>query len=202
MPGPGARAMRPAAVALLCAALLPAPAAAASRFVQLLAPDLLRLQVGGGQGMISGGLGYRFWDNRVQAEGLYGYAPTSIVGTELHALSQKTTLAPAIFRPRKDWRLAPILGYSANVAVGENYFLVLPDRYQDYYWPSALRFWIFAGMRSETLVRDRGFLRSVSGIVEVGAHDVYLQAWYGNARVEAGDILSLSLALQLRFRAG
>jgi hypothetical protein len=188
--------------ALLLAALLPAPGLAESRFVQLIAPDLARLQVGGGQGMISGGFGYRFWGNRVQAEALYGYAPTSMVGTELHALSQKTSLAPFIFRPAKDVRLAPLLGYSANVAIGENYFLVLPDRYQDYYWPSALRFWIFTGLRAEAISPWRGPVRSVSGIAEVGAHDIYLQAWHGNEMMEAADVFSLSLALQLRFRAG
>lgn len=195
-------AARRAAAALLLAALLPAPGRAASRFVQLLAPDLARLQVGGGQGMISGGFGYRFWGNRLQAEGLYGYAPTSLVGTELHALSQKTSLAPMIFRPAQALRLAPLLGYSANVAIGENYFLILPPRYQDYYWPSALRFWIFTGLRAEFVPPRRGPVRSVSGIAEVGAHDVYLQAWYGNEMMKASDVLSLSLALQLRFRAG
>lgn len=195
-------AARRCAAALLLAALLPAPGHAASRFLQLLAPDLARLQVGGGQGMLSGGFGYRFWGNRLQAEALYGYAPTSLVGTELHALSQKTSIAPIIFRPRRGLRLAPLLGYSANVAIGENYFLVLPDHYQDYYWPSALRFWLFLGTRAEFLARERGPVRSVSAIAEIGAHDVYLHAWYGNASMTAADALSLSLALQVRFRAG
>lgn len=189
-----------AAALLLLACLAAVPARAASRFVELIAPDLARLQVGGGQGMVSGGFGYRFWSGHLQAEALYGYAPASAVGTELHAFSQKTSVAPAILRPAKDFRLAPLLGYSANVAIGENYFLLLPPHYQDYYWPSALRFWIFAGVRAEAVTRELGWVRAVSGIAEMGAHDVYWQAWWGNESVEAADIISLSLALQVRFR--
>lgn len=193
--------VRLAAGALIAALLLPLAGHGSRDIFRPLLPDHVRAQVGGGQGFISAGFGYAFLDGRLQAEALYGFAPESVVGTDIHALSQKTTLAPAVLRLSPNLRLAPVLaGYSANVAIGEDYFLFLPEHFQGYYWPSALRFWLFGGMRAEAIRTRPGAVRGVAAVVEVGAQDVYWQSWLRNATVKAADILSLSLAIQVRFQ--
>jgi hypothetical protein len=184
-------------VALAILASLPVPARAS--LAGALLPDHARLQFAGGLGLLSGGAGYGFLGDRVQAELLYGYAPAAAAGKAVHTLSQKTTFAPLVLGAGRRIAFCPVLaGVSANVALGDDYFLILPEKYRDYYWPSALRFWIFGGTRA-TFAVGPGPVRRLSAVAEVGAADVYWQAYIRNDFVELRDILSLALSLQAHF---
>lgn len=166
-----------------------------------LLPDQARLQFAGGQGLLSAGPGWDFWSSRLQAETLYGYAPAAVAGRSVHAVSLKATASPGRFGLGKPVAVTPLLvGVSANVALGDDYMLILPERFRDYYWPSALRFWIFGGMRAAIALPEGGPVRALSAVAEAGAQDAYWQVWAGNETVGLGDILSLSLAIQAHFR--
>jgi len=91
-------------------------------------------------------------------------------------------------------------GVSAIVGLGHRYFLILPERYKDYYWPSALRFWVFAGTRvRQDFHPGVPFARGVGLIAEVGATDAYWRAYHRNTDLTLPDILSMSLSAQLFF---
>jgi hypothetical protein len=148
-------------------------------------------------GLLSAGAGYGFLGDRIQAEILYGFAPAAVAGKHVHTLSQKTTFALLAFGAGRGVTLSPLLaGVSVNVALGEDYFLILPEKYRDYYWPSALRFWIFGGTRATFATSGMGPLRRLSAIAEVGAADVYWQAYLDNDFVDLRDILSLAFSVQ------
>jgi hypothetical protein len=171
------------------------------RLGRALAPDHARLQLAGGQGFLSAGPGWDLWPGILQAETLYGYAPASLAGRSLHALSLKATVSPLSLGRGKSVAVAPLLlGVSANVALGDAYMLILPERFRDYYWPSALRFWIFGGMRAAFALPEGGPVRAISAVAEAGSQDAYWQAWAENDAVRLGDIMSLSLAVQVHFR--
>lgn len=202
MPPPPSGAGKPAVLLLAAALIGPgvSAAGAASAFLRALVPDQARLQFAGGQGLFSAGAGYACFSGRLQAELLYGYVPAAVAGEDIHALSQKSTLAPFAFKASRQVSVTPLIaGYSANIGLGESYFLYLPERYRDYYWPSALRFWFFGGARAGAALKGPGPIRAVYAVAEAGAHDVYWQAWFRNDFVSLGDILSLSLAVQFRF---
>lgn len=166
-----------------------------------LLPDQVRLQFAGGQGLLSVGPGWDLWSGRLQAETLYGYAPAAVAGRALHAVSLKATASPVSLGRGRALAVDPLLfGVSANVALGDAYMLILPERFRDYYWPSALRFWIYGGMRADFALAGRGPVRALSAVAEAGAQDAYWQAWAANDAVGLGDILSLALAVQVHFR--
>lgn len=193
---------RLAAACLLAAVLALGPfASPASPFdAMTLLPDHARLQFAGGLGLLSAGFGYGFLGDRIQAELLYGYAPAALAGRQVHTVSQKTTFAPLVAGAGSGVSVSPLVaGVSANVALGEDYFLILPEKYRDYYWPSALRFWIFGGARATFAAPGAGPLRRISAIAEVGAADVYWQAYLRNGSVDLRDILSLALSAQAHF---
>lgn len=165
-------------------------------------PGHVRVQLAGSLGLLSGGGGWSFLRDRVQAEILYGYAPSSVAGIGVHTLSQKSTAAPfAIRRPGGLVFHPLLLGYSANFALGDSYTLILPDHYQGYYWPSGMHFWIFAGTRAGLRNPGTGAIRKVSAAAEVGAVDAYWHAWWMNDVLDLDEILTLSLAVQVHFRA-
>lgn len=169
-------------------------------FARALLPDHARLQFAGGQGLVSAGPGWGWVRERIQADILYGWVPASVAGRSVHAVSQKTTVAPLVFSAGPRARLAPLLaGWSANVALGENYHLILPNHHRNYYWPSALHFWFFAGTRARAALGSGPGAGAVSAVAEVGAHDVYWRAWLRNETLGLPDILSLSLSVQLHF---
>lgn len=183
-----------------CAAALFLASPIAAGGLRALAPDHARVQFAGGQGLLSAGAGYGFLRGRIQAEALYGYVPSVVAGRDLHALSQKTTVAPLRLRVSRAMALYPVVaGWSASVALGEGYELIQDDRFRDYYWPSALRIWFFGGTRARLRTPGAGPLRAVSAVAEVGAQDAYWQAWMHNESLGLGDILSLSLAVQAHF---
>lgn len=192
------------AMAVLCGLLgnLHATEAGAwNRVGRALLPDLARVQFAGGQGLLSAGPGWDLWSGRFQAATLYGYAPASVAGRSLHAVSLKTTLSPGRLVLGQSLAVAPLLfGVSANVALGDAYMLFLTDRFRDYYWPSALRFWIYGGMRADLALPRGGAVGAISAVAEAGAQDAYWQAWAGNDYLGLGDILSLALAVQVHFR--
>ena len=185
---------RLAAAALMCAV---SGFGAARDFL----PDWARLQFAGSQGFLSAGVGYGFLEDRIDAAFLYGYLPWSVGGVIVHTLSAKTTVAPLRLKVHTGTTFYPVLaGVSAIVGLGDDYFLILPPRYREYYWPSALRLWYFAGTRiRQDFKPGVPFARGVGLIFEIGATDAYWRAYNRNRDVVLADILSISISSQLFF---
>ncbi len=176
-----------------------APAGGAQQALQAVAPHYLRLQYSGFIGWLSVGAGYSFWRGRVEPELAYGYVPASIGGVPIHTVGQKTTLAPARLRLGEGTHLFPVLaGYSANVTLGKNYFLISPEQYPywDYYWPTALRVVLFTGTSVTRTLPPESRLRAVGFTAELGTHDAWWWYYFRTDRIGVTDIFSLALAMQ------
>lgn len=161
-------------------------------------PDRARLQFAGSQGFLSAGAGYGFLKERIDEDFMYGYLPAKIGGISVHTLSAKTTIAPLQLKLARGTYLYPVMaGVSAIVALGDDYFLVLPSRYQDYYWPSALHLWYFAGMRfRKNFTSGAPAGKAMGFIAELGAIDTYWRADHRNQDLNLPQILSMSLSAQ------
>ena len=161
-------------------------------------PDYAKLQFAGQIGLLSLGAGYSWWDARIEPELAYGYVPEWAGGIAVHTLSQKTTLSPGKFAVRGGLSISPLLlGYSANFGMGKKYELIQPRKHWDYYWPSALHFWFFAGAKARLdFAPTRSPIHAIGAVVEMGTLNAYWQAYWSNDTIPLKQALSLALAVQ------
>jgi hypothetical protein len=176
-----------------------APGPGFSRAIpKALLPDYIHVQFAGSQGLISAGAGKSFLNGLIEPDLDYGYVPDWAGGVGIHVLSQTTTFAPLPFALGERGRIAPVLGYSAQIGLGEHYFLH-GEKNTGYYWPSALHFRFFGGAEYARATASIPGLTGWAGTVQIGAIDAYWQAAFYNDSVGFGDILTAALAVNLYF---
>jgi hypothetical protein len=186
--------------ALVPAAILAAAFRADCRAVSVDHPPLyLRAQFAGSQGLVSAGAGTSFRNGAIEPDLEFGYVPAWAGGTTIASLAQTTTfsLFPTPVGGSGSWHPA-ILGYSAQIAWGDDYFLY-GKKYVGYYWPSALHFRFFTGTsyyrRPSAIPRRSGW----TGSLQVGAIDSEWMACLDNRSIGLGDILTAAVALNVYF---
>ncbi len=166
-------------------------------------PDYLQFQVAGNLGLASIGTGYTFQEGRIQIGALYGYLPGFSGGTSVHTLAHKSAFHPIDISINPNLKLVPVyLGYTANLALGEQYHILIQDRHRDYYWPSALHLTLFAGSRAHIPLSriDSSAPSELELYIEVGTLDVYLLEWMGgNGNLGVEEIMGLALGASLVF---
>jgi hypothetical protein len=180
-----------------CVALAAAWPSHARRGASAWVPDYARLQYGGSLGLVSIGAGKSFLGGRIEPDLDYGYAPEWASGVAIHILSQTTTLSLMPLDLGGAGRLYPVMaGYSTLLGLGERYFLV-SEKYADYYWPSALHFRFFTGMKFTGARGANPWMSGWAGTVQIGAIDSDIVAAYANRSVGAGDVVTAALAVNL-----
>lgn len=163
-------------------------------------PDHASLQLAGSIGLLSGGPGWAFLDEAVEAGLLLGWAPPLVAGEDFLTLTLKGQWLPF----RVDWRgwtVRPLsVGVLFSYTFGEAYFVRLPDRYPDgYYWfRTGLRPALLLGGGMGRPVPALG-LKHLEGYFELVATDYRLVHFLQDpATVETG-LFSLALGAKLRF---
>lgn len=164
-----------------------------------LVPDYARVQYGGSLGLVSIGAGKSFLEGKIEPDLDYGYAPGWASGVAIHILSQTTTLSLLPLDLGGAGRLYPVMaGYSTLLGLGDRYFLI-SEKYADYYWPSALHFRFFTGMKFTSKPGANPWMPGWAGILQVGAIDTDIVAAYANRSLGAGEMLTAALAVNLYF---
>ena len=191
------------AILLLIAVLLCAPSAQAEpRVKHWIVPDYAKIQSGGWIGLITAGLGYEFFDDRLDVGAYYGYLPESVGGTTVHTLAWHVGVRPlTLLAPEARWEIA-YFGVGAAHSFGRNFFVKVPDRYPDgwYYPPTGMRLLAFVGTELGIPISDRWPLRSHAAFVEVTAVDHYLRLWVTEPKAfPLTSVLSLSAGYRLAF---
>lgn len=161
-------------------------------------PDFARLQYAGQSGLFAFGIGYSWWGRKFEASVHYGYAPQMVAEQPIHTLSERNAISlPAIHLPQ-GFNVIPFMtGITANISLGDRFQLYLPKSDDAYYWPDALYFWLFTGVKIDQLLGGRFFLKQISYQLEIGTINQYLQIYLGNRSIGLRDILSLSLSTQI-----
>ena len=188
---------RLAAWVLLLSGLLAHGREREPRLLSALVPDHARAQFAGASGLLSLGSGYGFLHGRIETGLMYGWVPEWLGGESIHTLAQRTAFSPVLWKPGPALAFYPItIGYAAHAALGRNYDLLQEERFRGYYWPSALHFWFFAGVKVRKEFEGPGRLGGITAMAEVGTLETYLKPLLLTKYVSLRDVLSLSLALQ------
>ncbi len=65
---------------------------AREKFIHKIKPDLLKVQFAGNIGVLATGIEYSFLVDKIHFGILYGFAPSSIVGRDIHTISIKNSM--------------------------------------------------------------------------------------------------------------
>jgi hypothetical protein len=160
-------------------------------------PFYLRSQFAGSQGLLSVGVGKAFLNGLIESDLNYGYVPEWVGGAGIHIVSQSNTLSLFPIAQGRSGTVYPLLlGFAAMVGQGDRYF-IYGENYFNYYWPSALHFRAFTGVK---YLQRREFIPQTSGLagtLQIGIVDSDWMAAWTNESVNLGDIVRVALAVNL-----
>lgn len=163
-------------------------------------PDYVKTQFAGNIGFLSVGFGYKFLNNHLYSELLYGYVPVSISKAEqIHTITIKNTF-PVFTKKFNIIALSPITGFTASFETGNNSFLILPDKYpKGYYGTNAFHFTFFVGASVHKDFINLKIIKGADLYFELGTVDTYLWWAITSKEVKVNKIVSSAIGINLYF---
>jgi len=162
-------------------------------------PDYYKFQYAGGIGFLSAGIGYGFFNERVDISYFYGYVPTWFSEKELHSVSLQLTGKPLRIKPNNKTEYYPLnIGFFVHHTFGSEYFIALPDHYpEDYYWwaPGRTGGLFVEGQFSYQFNTSRKMFSEIGIYYRVVTRGIYITSKFSNASVPLEDIFSFSLGI-------
>lgn|SRR6056297_2114992 len=162
-------------------------------------PDYYKLQYAGGIGFLSVGIGYGFFNERVDISYFYGYVPKWFSKEDLHSVSLQLTGKPLRIRPDNKTEYYPLnIGFFVHHTFGSEYFIALPDYYpEDYYWwaPGRTGGLFVEGQFKYKFNDSRNMFSEIGIYYRVVTRGIYLTSKFSNASVPLEDIFSFSLGI-------
>jgi hypothetical protein len=163
-------------------------------------PHYVPLQFAGNIGLFALGLGYTSNHDNYNVSFLYGYAPASVAGTEIHTVTARNIFPITRYALKNSRTLIPYLGIGVTVEVGGNAFFRMPAHYPEGYYdfPKNVHVIAYGGAKLRHLFHeDFKPLQGVEFFVEAGTVDIYL--WYKtmSKQIRLNEIFSLALGVNL-----
>jgi hypothetical protein len=162
-------------------------------------PDYIKLQYAGGIGFLSAGIGYSFFDYRLDVSFFYGYTPVWFTIDDLHSVSLQFTVKLFRIKTKKDIEILPLnIGWYLHHTFGNEYWVILPDNYpKGYYWWSPGRnAGVFLGGEIKTkLLAGKTPASGLAFYVRVGTRGLYLSSKVGNSSIPVTDIIELGVGV-------
>jgi hypothetical protein len=161
-------------------------------------PDYVKLQFAGGIGFLSTGIGYTFFDHRLDVSFFYGYVPEYFTADDLHSISLQLTAK--LFRLKyKNIEILPLnIGWFAHHTFGNEYWVTLPDNYPDnyYWWSPGRNAGIFLGGEIKTkLFADKTPASGTAFYARVGTRGLYFVSKFENSSIPISDIIELGFGV-------
>lgn len=174
-----------------------------TEWLKILYPDHYKVQFAGGIGFLSGGLGYDFFNNRVDISYFYGYVPEWFSEEDLHSVSLQLSGKPFRIDINSKFDYYPLnIGIFIHHTFGEEYYLTLPDHYpEDYYWWYPGRTGgLFIEGQLNYQYKDPGRVFSEIGFYyRIVTRGVYLTSKVSNSSIPLEDIFSLGLGIVIYY---
>jgi len=129
---------------------------------------------------------------------LYGFAPASIVGNDIHTISNKNTIR--LFRQPLNSKVSLTFstGFSLNYSITKNTFIFLPKYYPDkYYSTNAIR---FAPFISSNFIykNDKNIVfKNINTYFELSTLDNYLWYYVKTGAFNFTDIWNLAIGINI-----
>ena len=170
-------------------------------------PQHAVLQTAGGIGMVSGGVGYSLFRQRLDVDALAGYVPQRYAGNKaLGIFTLKTTYTPYTITLRSAaWRVHPLsFGGLVNYTPSRTLNRSRDEKYYDgyYWWSSTVRFGAFIGGKLARPLKPSptGQPRAVSLYYELGTNDLYVVSLATNlSGLKVTDVLTLGVGGKFTF---
>ncbi len=172
-----------------------------SKIVRKLIPDYMKLQFAGGIGFISSGIGYTFFNNRLDMSFFYSYLPSKITVNDLHSISFQLTAKPIKLSFKNDIIIYPLdIGVFTHHTFGSEFWVKLPNKYSKgyYWWYPGINAGFFLGAEIKT--RFLACVTPASGTavyIRIGTRGLYVASKVGNTSIPFIDILEFGFGVAL-----
>lgn len=164
-------------------------------------PDYVKLQFAGGIGFLSLGIGYTFFDHKLDVSFLYGYVPQYFTADDLHSVSIQLTAKLLRYKAFRNLEILPLnIGLFRHHTFGNEFWVKLPDNYPDnYYWWSPGRvIGIFTGGEIKTkLLANKTHASGTAFYFRIGTRVLYLVSKFGNSSIPVKDIIELGFGITI-----
>ena len=163
-------------------------------------PDYVKLQFAGGIGFLSTGIGYTFFDHRLDVSFFYGYVPECFTADDLHSISLQLTAKLFRFKYKNTEILPLNIGWFAHHTFGNEYWITLPDNYPDnyYWWSPGRNVGFFLGGEIKTkLLANMTPASGTAFYVRVGSRGLYVASKVGNSSIPLKDIIELGFGVAI-----
>lgn len=167
-------------------------------------PRYSKLQVAGGMGVVSLGLGWDYGKNKQWETDLFvGYLPAFSGDHNSFTFTLKQNFIPWEAGINARFTFAPLTtGLYANRVSSNKFWTAEPDKYDGPYYRFAtgLRFSAFLGQRISLHINKKNSgWKSVSLFYELSSNDLYISSYVENRKaLSIFDILVLSFGLKLQ----
>jgi hypothetical protein len=162
-------------------------------------PDYVKLQYAGGIGFLSAGVGYSFFDYRLDVSFFYGYTPVWFTVDDLHSISLQFTAKFIRIKTNRNIEILPLnFGWYIHHTFGKEYWVVLPNNYPKgyYWWPPGINAGVFLGGEIKTkLLANQTPASGLAFYVRVGTRVLYLSSKVGNSSIPVTDIIELGFGV-------
>ncbi|MBK7213207.1 MAG: hypothetical protein IPH88_07940 [Bacteroidales bacterium] len=162
-------------------------------------PDYVKLQFAGGIGLLSAGVGYSFFKEKLEVSYFYGYVPKSVSIDDLHSVSLQVTAKFWRFKVNPGIEIVPLnVGWFIHHTFGNEYWITLPSHYPaEYYWWSPGRnSGIFLGGEIKTkLLSNKTPASGTAFYARLGTRGLYVTSKIGNSSIPFRDIVEFGFGV-------
>ena len=162
-------------------------------------PDYVKLQFAGGIGFLSLGIGYTFFDHKLDVSFFYGYVPQYFTVDDLHSVSLQLTAKLLRYKAFKNLEILPLnIGLFGHHTFGTEFWIKLPDNYPDnyYWWSPGRNVGIFTGGEIKTkLLANKTPASGTAIYFRIGTRVLYLASKFGNSSIPFKDIIELGFGI-------
>lgn len=165
----------------------------------ILLPDYVKLQFAGGIGVVSPGIGYTFFNHKLDISLFYGYIPEYFTADDLHSVSLQFTLKFLNFKVSDNIEILPLnFGMFTHHTFGNEFWVKLPDNYPEgyYWWSPGINTGMFIGGEIKTkLLANKTPASGLAFYVRVGSRGLYVASKFGNSTIPMKDIIELGFGV-------
>ena len=164
-------------------------------------PDYVKLQFAGGIGVLSTGIGYTFFNEKLDISFFYGYIPKSFTVSDLHSVSLQSTFKFFKMKVHNKIEILPLnVGWFAHHTFGNEYWVILPDNYPEgyYWWSPGRNAGIFLGGEIKTkLFANKTPASGTAFYARIGTRGLYLSSIWGNSTIPVKVIIELGFGVAI-----
>jgi hypothetical protein len=162
-------------------------------------PHYIALQYAGNIGFASAGVGYASRKDTYQVSLIYGYAPPSIAGVQIHTITAKNIFPLYRFYINRKQTVIPYGAIGVSLEVGGKSFFKQPSNMpRSYYdFPKSLHVIPALGVKLRHMTSHPKHFRGYEFFVETTTVDVYVWYKFTSDEVTMAQILSLAAGVHL-----